>query len=259
MSNDAEGWAWQNSPYRGSQLLVHLALGDIANDAHDYELWLSTASIAKKARCSRNTVTTVLSDLVRRGLLELIEAGGSQRKPSRYRFLMPSALTAPVEASSQSASTRADRASTSALTDVTSAISSTALARSPRTELKEEITQVTQEELKPDIAVFEAWKRATGKNGRTFLDAKRKRAIREALRVYPLEDVIDAVRGWDKSPFHAGQNDQRKVYNELHLLLRDNAQIEMFRDLERGQRQAPMAADPVMAQIQRQRELEGRA
>lgn len=257
MSSDAAGWAWQNSPYRGSQLLVHLALGDIANDAHNYELWLSTGSIAKKARCSRNTVTTVLADMLKRGLLELIEAGGSQRKPSRYRYLMPSALSAHVDASSQPPYMSAERACTSALVDATSAISVQPLARSPRRELKE-ITKATQEELKPADAVFEAWKEASGKNGTTVFDAKRLRCVNAALKDYPLADVIDAVRGWRKSPFHAGQNDGRKVWNELTLLLRDNEHIEAFRDLERGTSPTGKAFDPAVDAIQRLRAMEGR-
>lgn len=106
--------------------------------------------------------------------------------------------------------------------------------------------------------VFDAWKLSTHRNGSTNLSPKRRRLIAQALRDYSLADVLDAVRGWSKSPFHAGQNEQHKVYNDLELVLRDAQHVEQFRDLERGLRQPEAPSDPVMAQIQRQREMEGR-
>lgn len=90
-----------------------------------------------------------------------------------------------------------------------------------------------REPLTPVGAVFDAWREAAGKTDRTMLDPKRRRLITTALGSYPLEDVIDAVRGWRHSPHHAGQNDTGTVYNDLGLLLRDAGHIETFRDLER--------------------------
>jgi hypothetical protein len=81
-------------------------------------------------------------------------------------------------------------------------------------------------------AIFQAWQEAARKP-RARLDDKRRRIIRNALRHYPVADLVDAVRGWRHSPHHCGQNDQRTVYNDLELLLRDSAHIERFRDLER--------------------------
>lgn len=83
--------------------------------------------------------------------------------------------------------------------------------------------------------VFEEWIAVTGKTNRTVLDAKRRRLIDRALKTYPLDDVLDAVRGWRRSPHHRGENQTRTVYNDLELLLRDPAHIERFRDLERGE------------------------
>lgn len=91
---------------------------------------------------------------------------------------------------------------------------------------------------RPDVhVVFDAWRESTSKL-KAKLDPKRRRRIELALRDYPLEDVIDAVRGWRHSAFHRGQNDRSKPYNELDLLLRDAAHIEQFRDLERGEARA---------------------
>lgn len=81
--------------------------------------------------------------------------------------------------------------------------------------------------------VFEEWKTATGKQ-RSVLDEKRQRLIRKAVMSHGLDDVLDAVKGWRHSPHHCGENDARKPYNDLELLLRDAGKIESFRDLERG-------------------------
>lgn len=81
--------------------------------------------------------------------------------------------------------------------------------------------------------VFAAWQEATGRQG-TRLDTKRATKIRLALSMYPLADILDAVRGWQNDPFYCGQNDRQRPYNELTLLLRDAEHIERFRDMARA-------------------------
>lgn len=81
--------------------------------------------------------------------------------------------------------------------------------------------------------VFAEWQESTGKT-RAVLDTKRKRIIRDALKLYDVEDLVDAVKGWRLSPHHRGENDRRTVYNELHLLIGDAERVEKFRDLTRG-------------------------
>ncbi|HEX9992494.1 MAG TPA: hypothetical protein VGB14_06180 [Acidimicrobiales bacterium] len=82
-------------------------------------------------------------------------------------------------------------------------------------------------------AVFDAWRDATGHH-RAVLDSKRTATILKALRLYPLEDVLDAVKGWRHDPHNRGENDRGRPYNDITLLLRDAEHIERFRDLERG-------------------------
>jgi hypothetical protein len=118
MSAEATGWVWKNSPYKGAELLVHLALADVVNDAHGNEFWMSTGALAAKAKVSRSTVVATLRDMTERGLLVLIEPGQATRTPSRYRF-------------------------TSALSERTSAIWPSPLARSPRTNPRETKEQTT--------------------------------------------------------------------------------------------------------------------
>lgn len=88
--------------------------------------------------------------------------------------------------------------------------------------------------------VFEAWLESTGRTTRTLFEAKRHRVVRKALKMYPLDDVLDAVRGWRHSAHHRGENATGTVYNDLELLLRDAKNIEKFRDLERGGKVVPI-------------------
>lgn len=93
---------------------------------------------------------------------------------------------------------------------------------------------VTREQVQQ---VFDAWVSATGKDAkRTKLDRKREKRIVAALKDYPMEDVLDAVVGWQFSDYHCAKsrNNTKTVYNQLDMLLRDADQIEKFRDLARS-------------------------
>jgi len=89
MSAQAMGWVYEHSPYKGSDLLIHLALADSANDMHGYELWASQNWIAKKARVARQTVNTFLARAIEEGMLVLLQDNSKARQPNRYRLLMP--------------------------------------------------------------------------------------------------------------------------------------------------------------------------
>lgn len=77
------------------------------------------------------------------------------------------------------------------------------------------------------LVVWQAWLDSTGRKT-CKLDDKRKRLIGARLADYSLDDVLDAVRGWERDPW-----DGRKQQNELAILLRDSAHLEKFRDLWR--------------------------
>lgn len=105
-------------------------------------------------------------------------------------------------------------------------------------ELELAVAEVSGSGLAPDNLIFLRWQESTGRSKVVF-DSKRRGVVRAALKCYPVEDLIDAVRGWRHDPHNRGENERRTVYNDLELLLRDSAHIERFRDLERGEGPAP--------------------
>lgn len=87
MSAEAQGWVYRHSPYRGATFTVHLALADSANDQHDYELWMSMATIGAKARVDSGSARRAMAALTADGFVEMLEAGNGTT--NRYRFLFP--------------------------------------------------------------------------------------------------------------------------------------------------------------------------
>jgi biotin operon repressor len=66
-------WVWDNSPYTGDKLLMHLALADTAHD--NGSLWMTQAHLAKKVRCSENWVWQFLKQMQEDGWIEVTQKG----------------------------------------------------------------------------------------------------------------------------------------------------------------------------------------
>ncbi|MBK7865251.1 MAG: conserved phage C-terminal domain-containing protein [Archangiaceae bacterium] len=80
-------------------------------------------------------------------------------------------------------------------------------------------------------SIFEHWRQATGK-ANAKLDQKRRDLIDRRLgEGHRPEDLMAAIDGYVKSPWHQGQNPDRKKYLGLELMLRDTAHIEAGLDL----------------------------
>ena len=79
-------WVWDNSPYDGAALLVHLALADYAND--EGICWPSQATLAAKARCTDRYVRSVTARMVEAGFLEIAEPSNGVSS-HKYRLLSP--------------------------------------------------------------------------------------------------------------------------------------------------------------------------
>ncbi len=194
-------------------------------------VWPGQADLAEKLRCSERQVRRYLTRLRDLGALETVKR--------RYN-----GTTIYVLHKDPPGHGSTDRPDTRVLTDRTgeSTLSGHGCppkqSHSLRTTETESLTTVSapQTEADPVVAVFDAWKASTGRTNATVLDAKRTRLITAALKSHSVPDVLDAVKGWEHSPFHRGENPERKKWNDLGLLLRDAENIEKFRDLARGPR-----------------------
>lgn len=86
----------------------------------------------------------------------------------------------------------------------------------------------------PIAIVFEHWRVAHG-HPKAVLDKKRKRTIESALKDYSPESLCESISGYLKSTFHMGENPDKKIHDEITLLIRDSEHIE--RGLQFGQSQ----------------------
>jgi hypothetical protein len=77
--------------------------------------------------------------------------------------------------------------------------------------------------------VFEAWRQSVGRHGVQLTEKRRKRIRARLAEGYAETDLVDAVRGWERDPWP-----ERRLQNELEILLRDGSQVEKFRDLQRN-------------------------
>lgn len=76
---------WDDSPYEGTRLLIHLAMADHANE----EGWFFCAqtSLANKARCSVEYVRKTVSQMIDDGVLVIERKGSSRGRATEYRLL----------------------------------------------------------------------------------------------------------------------------------------------------------------------------
>lgn len=58
------------------------------------------------------------------------------------------------------------------------------------------------------------------------LDPKRRKLIREALKLYGEDELCRSLSGYKNSPHHMGQNDHNTVYDSIELLLKDAKRID---------------------------------
>lgn len=185
------------------------------------EAFPSRTTLASRLRISTDPVDRFIKELVGIGALEVVKRfNGSQWQSNLYilRRIDPSLDIAPSLTGEATPSR-----------DIT--------PRGSR-DIKALTRTIQQEPDKQEVCdveiIFAKWLISTNKDpSRTKLDTKRLKAIEWALANYSFDDVVDAINGWKKSPFHSGDNAQRKVYNDLTLILRNAERLEFFRDCER--------------------------
>lgn len=215
---------YEHSLLDGADFAVHAALAYLADD--DGMVQLSSAIIAGMARLEHSRVRRILPTLERAGLFVVVA------RPVGEPALRAMRATQDAKAQVKARSERAPGAQRRARA-----------SRARTLPLTKEITQGQEQdhvdEALLDVpdridAVLDAWCESTGRRRASVKRTpKRVRIIAAALRDYPFDEVLDAVRGWQYSSFHTGENDRHQVYNDIELLLRDGARIEKFRDLQR--------------------------
>lgn len=186
--------------------------------------WPGQTALAERLKCTDRHIRKLLSQLKDAGALQTVKRRYNGTTIHRIVFDPPERLFLPDD----------ERPERAFLTDRNSGSSLSGTVVPPNE--SHELEPLNESHRDATLEVFEQWQISTGKR-RTVLDAKRRRYITQALRTHGLEDVLAAVRGWEKSPFHRGENDQGTVYNDLGLLLRDGEHIEMFRDYEWGMKE----------------------
>lgn len=78
-------WVWENSPYDGAKLLIHLALADWADDKGN--CWPNQTKIASKARCTDRYVRQTIQNMVSDGILLVThQGGGGPGDSNRYQL-----------------------------------------------------------------------------------------------------------------------------------------------------------------------------
>lgn len=81
----------------------------------------------------------------------------------------------------------------------------------------------------PCERVFGHWVFMLGKNAaRTALGPARRKVIERALGLYDEGTLLLAIDGCAASAWHAGENDRGRTFDDIELILRDEAHVERF-------------------------------
>lgn len=95
MAVSVMAWVWENSPYDGAMLLVHLAMADFANN--EGRCWPSQSSLAQRARCSTRWVKAAVKAMSEEGFVVVEERGDGRGHANVYRLVRKGELSSPFE------------------------------------------------------------------------------------------------------------------------------------------------------------------
>lgn len=84
MSNKIMTWVWDNSPYEGKALLIHIALADFSSD--EGYCWPSQSTLARKARCTERYVRDTIKTMIEDGYVVITQESNG-RMSHKYRLL----------------------------------------------------------------------------------------------------------------------------------------------------------------------------
>lgn len=99
----------------------------------------------------------------------------------------------------------------------------------------------------PALTVFEFWRDVMG-HTRAKFGPKRRQAVSKMLRVgYSVDDLRLAIYGCKCSPRHQGQNDTGEIWDDLELIVRDEAHVDRFTRLAENRLRADKAKEQTRA------------
>lgn len=234
MSIDAITAVWKESGMKGSALLVLLALADYADD--DFRSFPKLKTLAEKTRLSERQVQRILRDIEDEGELVTIQ-GPTLHSPNTYWIkvggdkLSPgdTHVTPPRHPCHQGGDIGV---ASKEQPSEESSVQPSAARRPTATQLEAE-------------AIARCWayffEIFPGKRERP-IDSTSKGLIRNALKLVGEDATKRALLGLSRSPFHQGQNEQRKKYQELRHALKGK-QRDGESDAERIERAITWAAE----------------
>lgn len=98
----------------------------------------------------------------------------------------------------------------------------------------EEARQKAKEQAEVVTKIFDFWKLEHG-HPKAKLDRKRRSRIKARLRdQFTPREICQAIRGAKHDKFLMGENESGRVYDDIHTLLRDAAQVERLIELDGG-------------------------
>jgi len=77
------------------------------------------------------------------------------------------------------------------------------------------------------MSVFNYWKIATGKS-KAKLNSTIRGKILTRLKAYSVSDLLQAIDGNQASKFHQGENDEKRKYDSLDLICRNDENVRKF-------------------------------
>lgn len=232
---------------------TYVALLESANSARAERAELSHRRLALDVGTSTKTIKQALKTLERARVVEVVaHVHAGRRMENEYVIVEPlgSELQGEVAAAVGGIRMQGGVAATQGGVVATQQSSrSTAYKNSSST--KKRTCAGKPLPVAEDVAgVFDEWvavrSEHRGRKVTAVLGAARRKLIERAIESHGVEDVKLAVVGWRRSPHHCGENDGGTIYDSLELLLRNAGNIERFRDLELGARDAdsrPLSAE----------------
>lgn len=76
--------------------------------------------------------------------------------------------------------------------------------------------------------VFDYWKEVRGKDSRVALNDTRRVKIRARLDKFSVEDIKQAIDNIAYSAYHNGLNEQKRVYDDIELICRNDGTLEKW-------------------------------